>query len=455
MLIVFILIIILDFIASGFYILDFYVLWFNQDTLVEMLQVNEGDPSDELKGEFREIDDQTRSIPPMIMFLGTSKVFLLLIFNVALIYIYYVAAWKVCRENRKVVLKITDVNTRRKSVRSSGTSNNEFWFNSQMTPTPKIKNSEKKMKESRKKLTSHDQPRDETELPKMHTIYHIEQTQKSSDYPRKSTEQNRKSNRVLIYETQFENAAKKSQREVKTKEKEKNFKRNNSKKDENERDSPPPLPTSPPPKLEEDEEERKTSSFKFWQKPRNRETVIITSKASAKGSSIDVEPEVNEESEMRDLNISYSYEPPIDYVLDEIMENQKNDKKSIKAEDHSANKIYFAKPKVRDRKIGGVKSAAKGSSIEISSNIHEETEQNVNVSYNYEPSSAIDFVLEEFDKYDKEKEIKDEPKRNSSLVSDGQLPRAKLVYQKHPSQEEIPLPIPPSFKNKRTHNTKF
>lgn len=71
---------------------------------MDILDINNRDNARPLLSN---IPRETRSLPSMIMFLVTSKGLLLLTLNFVMVYIYFVAAWKVCRENQKIVFKVT------------------------------------------------------------------------------------------------------------------------------------------------------------------------------------------------------------------------------------------------------------------------------------------------------------------------------------------------------------
>jgi FtsZ-interacting cell division protein ZipA len=162
-----------DFIASAIYIVDFFMLWFNSERVMEMLEVT--NPADNgVKDLFSNLSQTTRSLPSMVIFLAASKTLLLLTFNCALVYVYFVAAWKVCRENQKVILKVTTLkkskNKENKNKLSQPVEGSAIHrIESSTTPAnnqPKVKKTEKV---KNKKEVSNE--RDETELP---TIYKIE-----------------------------------------------------------------------------------------------------------------------------------------------------------------------------------------------------------------------------------------------------------------------------------------
>lgn len=82
------------------------MLWFNVDRFIEIMQITNIDTG-ALRTEIENIPNETRSLPSLIMFLISSKVLVLLTINFMIIYVYFVAAWKVCRENQQVIFAVT------------------------------------------------------------------------------------------------------------------------------------------------------------------------------------------------------------------------------------------------------------------------------------------------------------------------------------------------------------
>lgn len=168
----------MDFIASAFYLVEFFLLWFNSKAVIDILEITNSDQT--IEDEIATIPKNTRSLPSMIIFIATSKVLLLLTFNFALIYIYFVAAWKVCRENQKTVFKVTTTQKSKKKdkkVRDAQQPVNGTTIHRVESSTsselnqPKVavvKKTNKVEKEKNKKKIANDAQRDETELQTIH-----------------------------------------------------------------------------------------------------------------------------------------------------------------------------------------------------------------------------------------------------------------------------------------------
>ncbi|KAG5678661.1 hypothetical protein PVAND_008316 [Polypedilum vanderplanki] len=102
----FIIITALDFLSSAFYLIEFFLTFYNSDNVMNILEI---DNIDEFRQYFSQLSINTRSMPSMILFLVTSKVLLILTFNFALIYAYFTAAWKIVRENQKFSFQVKTV----------------------------------------------------------------------------------------------------------------------------------------------------------------------------------------------------------------------------------------------------------------------------------------------------------------------------------------------------------
>jgi hypothetical protein len=92
-----------DFISAAFYLVEFFLTFFNHENLVDFFEIEN---SNEFVKEFEVLTGTERSLPSMIMFLITAKGLLLLTLNFAIIYSLFITSWKICRDNQKVILKI-------------------------------------------------------------------------------------------------------------------------------------------------------------------------------------------------------------------------------------------------------------------------------------------------------------------------------------------------------------
>lgn len=173
--IIFIIIIGLDFIAAAFYLVEFFLMWFDSKALLDVLEITNREVLT-MEEDFAKISRDTRSLPSMIMFIATSKSLLLLTFNFAIVYVYVVASWKVCRENQKCVLKVTSLKKKDKKSEDSqqqpvhGSAIHRIENVATSPEISEIKsNKTRNSKEEYNKTTLHAK-RDETELPTIHQV---------------------------------------------------------------------------------------------------------------------------------------------------------------------------------------------------------------------------------------------------------------------------------------------
>lgn len=90
--IVWVAVIVLDVIATGYYIFDSIKLS-STDGLLEILQVSSGADIDELLRLFGELSSLYKVMPPIIMLLATSKIFVFIIINIVLVVAITRAGW--------------------------------------------------------------------------------------------------------------------------------------------------------------------------------------------------------------------------------------------------------------------------------------------------------------------------------------------------------------------------
>lgn len=97
--IIFVAIIVMDLLSSGFYIYDYFSS-LSVNGLIRILEIRN---SDEIRPILERISISTRSLPAIIMFGITSNAILILIFNVFLVFVFSPAAWQVCAANQNIV----------------------------------------------------------------------------------------------------------------------------------------------------------------------------------------------------------------------------------------------------------------------------------------------------------------------------------------------------------------
>lgn len=93
----------MDFLSSGFYIFEFFLLMNSSGNAMRILEIKNDYDFEEY---FKLISASTRQLPSMLFFLVTSKFILVLILNITIIYTFYTAVWKVCRENQKQLFEV-------------------------------------------------------------------------------------------------------------------------------------------------------------------------------------------------------------------------------------------------------------------------------------------------------------------------------------------------------------
>ncbi|KAL7049443.1 hypothetical protein ACKWTF_003704 [Chironomus riparius] len=108
--ITFVSLIVLDFLSSAFYLVEFFLMYYNSDNVVRTLEI---DNEEYFKPFFAELSSNTRSLPSLLFFLISSKFVLLLTVNIAVIYSMFIAVWKVCRDNQKQVFKIHEISKKK------------------------------------------------------------------------------------------------------------------------------------------------------------------------------------------------------------------------------------------------------------------------------------------------------------------------------------------------------
>lgn len=117
---IFIAIIILDFVAAAFYAIEFVMLWFNVDSFIEIMKIENS--NDIIRADIEAgIANDVRSLPSLIMFLISSKVLVLLTINFVIIYVYFAAAWKICKQNQQVVFRIPTTQNKKKEKKEKKT----------------------------------------------------------------------------------------------------------------------------------------------------------------------------------------------------------------------------------------------------------------------------------------------------------------------------------------------
>jgi hypothetical protein len=108
--IIFVAIIVLDLLASGFYIFDYFST-LSVNGLIRILEIRN---TDEMRPVLERISISTRSLPAMIIFAAVSKAVLFLIFNIFLIFAFSPAAWQVCTENENIVKVLRKIDRKQK-----------------------------------------------------------------------------------------------------------------------------------------------------------------------------------------------------------------------------------------------------------------------------------------------------------------------------------------------------
>lgn len=95
---VFVTIVVLDVVASGFYLVDYFKC-LSVNGLMSLLEIRN---QDEIRPILEQVSVTNRSISSIIFFGGTSKSVLLLILNCVIVYLFTPAAWEICKQNQLV-----------------------------------------------------------------------------------------------------------------------------------------------------------------------------------------------------------------------------------------------------------------------------------------------------------------------------------------------------------------
>lgn len=113
--IVFVAIIVMDLLSSGFYIYDYFAT-LSVNGLIRILEIRN---PDEVRPLFERIAVSTRSLPAMIMFCTVSKAVFILIFNIFLVFAFSPAAWQVCAKNEDIVKVLRKMELHKRSSSKS------------------------------------------------------------------------------------------------------------------------------------------------------------------------------------------------------------------------------------------------------------------------------------------------------------------------------------------------
>jgi hypothetical protein len=108
---VFIVIIVMDLISSGFYIYDY----FSTLSISGLMRILEIRNPNEMRPILEMISLSTRSAPQLIMFAATSKCVFFLILNVFLLILFPSAVWTICTENQAIIKIVRSAEARPKT----------------------------------------------------------------------------------------------------------------------------------------------------------------------------------------------------------------------------------------------------------------------------------------------------------------------------------------------------
>lgn len=97
--VIFVAIIVMDLIASGYYLFDYFST-LSVNGLMRILEIRN---QDEMRPILDQITLSTRTVPQMIMFAACSKCVLFLILNIVFVFLFTPACWRACTENQDII----------------------------------------------------------------------------------------------------------------------------------------------------------------------------------------------------------------------------------------------------------------------------------------------------------------------------------------------------------------
>lgn len=106
--------IIVDVLASTFYMVDFFRV-LQVDGLMRLLEVEN---TEVIRPILQQVSFSTIAWPSMIMFAGSSKILILLAINIFIMCVFPSGAWQICRENQNIMITLNALQLQQHPVKT-------------------------------------------------------------------------------------------------------------------------------------------------------------------------------------------------------------------------------------------------------------------------------------------------------------------------------------------------